>query len=55
MPREAEPSVNEKAFVLEALQDKIRIDGRNLDEFRKLDLSFGDDFGVAHVSLGNTR
>ena len=55
MPREAELSVNERAFILAALEDHIRIDGRQLDEFRKLDLSFGDEYGVAHVTLGKTK
>ena len=55
MPREAELSVNERAFVLQALGERIRIDGRKFDEFRELDLKFGDDHGVAHVTLGKTK
>ena len=55
MPREAEPSVNERAFVLEALKQNIRIDGRSLDSTRELQLEFGDEFGVADVRLGKTR
>ncbi|KAH7349947.1 exoribonuclease family protein [Plectosphaerella cucumerina] len=53
--REAELSVNEKAFVLKALQEKIRLDGRGFDEYRKFQLSFGDEYGVADVTLGRTR
>ena len=55
MPREAEPSVNEKAFVLQALRENIRIDGRGLNTFRDLTLTFGDESGVVDVKLGNTR
>lgn len=47
MPREAEPSLNERAFVTQALQEGQRIDGRAFDQFRKLDLQFGDQHGVA--------
>ena len=55
MPREAEPSINERAFILQALQEDIRLDGRPLDAYRPLDISFGDDYGVADVQLGKTR
>ncbi|KAL9002823.1 MAG: hypothetical protein Q9188_004285 [Gyalolechia gomerana] len=55
MPREAEPSNNERAFVLEALQQNIRLDGRALDAFRNIELAFSDEYGVADVQLGNTR
>ncbi|KAK4196619.1 ribosomal protein S5 domain 2-type protein [Triangularia verruculosa] len=55
MPREAEPSLNEKQFVLQALQDSIRLDGRELEQYRPLELTFGDQYGVADVTLGKTR
>lgn len=56
MPREAEPSANEKAFLLKALQDEqIRLDGREFDAYRPLELTFGDEYGVANVSLGKTK
>lgn len=55
MPREAEPSINERAFILQALQEDVRPDGRALDSFRALDISFGDEYGVADVRLGGTR
>ena len=55
MPREAEPSINERAFVLQALEENIRLDGRALDAFRDIDISFGDYYGVADVQLGKTR
>lgn len=55
MPREAEPSLNERAFILQALQEDVRLDGRAIDAFRDVQLSFGDDYGVADVTMGNTR
>lgn len=55
MPREAEPSQNEKDFILKAVREGHRLDGRALDQFRQLDLNFGDQYGVADVTLGKTR
>lgn len=55
MPREAEPSLNEKAFVTQALQEQLRLDNRALDDYRPIELSFGDDYGAAEVKLGKTR
>lgn len=55
MPKEIEPSLNEKKFFAKALAEDIRLDGRSLDEFRALELDFGDEYGVADVRLGNTR
>ncbi|KAL8674789.1 MAG: hypothetical protein Q9168_000770 [Polycauliona sp. 1 TL-2023] len=55
MPREAEPSNNERAFILEALNQDIRLDGRSLESYRDIQLSFGDEDGVADVRLGKTR
>lgn len=55
MPREADPSNNERAFLLQALRENIRLDGRALDAFRPIDLSFGDEYGMADVRMGKTR
>lgn len=55
MPREAEPSLNEKQFLLQALKENLRLDGREFDHYRSLDLQFGDDLGVADLRLGKTR
>lgn len=55
MPRDAEPSASEKTFVLKALEEGLRIDGRKLDQFRGLELTYGDEYGVADVRLGKTR
>ena len=55
MPREAEPSKNEREFILSAIQENIRLDGRALDAYRNIDLSLSDEYGVADVKLGKTR
>lgn len=55
MPREAEPSLNEKTFVAQALQENVRLDNRAFDEYRPLALTFGDNYGTAEVTLGKTR
>ena len=55
MPREVEPSVNEKEFVLKALTEELRLDGRGFDQYRDIELTFGDEYGVADVRLGKTR
>lgn len=55
MPREAEISINEREFIKQALQEQIRLDGRAFDAFRPLELTFGEEYGVADVQLGKTR
>ncbi|KAJ9151727.1 Exosome complex component rrp45 [Pleurostoma richardsiae] len=55
MPREAEPSLNEKTFVSQALQENLRLDGRDFDQYRPLELTFGEEYGVVDVKLGKTR
>ncbi|MCJ1464267.1 hypothetical protein MMC07_002880 [Pseudocyphellaria aurata] len=55
MPREAEPSINERTFILQALQENIRLDGRSIDAYRPLEISFGEDYGAVDVRLGKTR
>lgn len=55
MPREAEPSLSERTFVAKALEQGLRIDGRKLDQFRPLQLTFGDEHGIADVQCGKTR
>ncbi|KAG5806036.1 hypothetical protein H9Q71_009372 [Fusarium xylarioides] len=55
MPREAEPSLSERTFVTQALDEGLRLDGRKFDEFRALELTFGDEYGVAEVKYGKTR
>ena len=56
MPREAtDLSINESTFILKALREGKRLDGRDLQAYRDLELSFGDEYGIADVQLGHTR
>lgn len=55
MPREADISLNERVFLLQALQAGVRLDGRGLHDYRKIDLQFGDEYGHTEVKLGKTR
>ncbi|TGZ85388.1 hypothetical protein EX30DRAFT_326445 [Ascodesmis nigricans] len=55
MPKELDPSTNEKNFILESLYAGERLDGRELDAFRPLELEFGEEYGLADVRLGKTR
>ncbi|KFB45962.1 AGAP002348-PA-like protein [Anopheles sinensis] len=48
-------SNNEKSFVQKAIMESIRVDGRRMDEFRKLRINFGSEWGLVHVTLGQTR
>ncbi|KAI1917293.1 3'-5'-exoribonuclease [Ophidiomyces ophidiicola] len=54
MARDAELSANERAFIVEALHHNVRLDGRAFDQFRALDLTFGDEYGHLNVKLGRT-
>lgn len=53
--RETALSTCEKTFVEKAIIEKIRVDSRNLMEFRSFGLFFGRDFGSVVCSLGETR
>ena len=55
MPREAEISLNEREFILRALGENVRLDGRSLEDLRHLEVSFGEESGMADVRLGKTR
>ncbi len=55
MPREPDPSSNESSFLLEALRENLRIDGRSFESYRPLELTLGDERGLAEVTLGKTR
>lgn len=55
MPKGADISNVEKAFILQALGQNLRLDGRALDQFRNVELTFGDQYGTSTVSLGKTR
>ncbi|ANB12006.1 exosome non-catalytic core subunit RRP45 [Sugiyamaella lignohabitans] len=55
MPKRKDISLNERQFILSLLKDSQRLDGRAIDQFRKVDLKFGDSLGHAEVQLGKTR
>ena len=55
MPRDVDPSLNERAFILQVLLEKTRLDGRAFNSYRELNLTFGDEYGVALVRLGHTK
>ena len=55
MPREAEPSLNERTFLLQSLQQNLRQDNRALLSHRPVNLSFGPVPGLSDVSIGRTR
>ncbi|KAJ9203218.1 hypothetical protein DTO164E3_2689 [Paecilomyces variotii] len=54
MSKEAPLSIAERDFILEALQEDVRLDGRRFDEFRPLHISFGPEYGLVTVRLGRT-
>ncbi|RMZ92371.1 hypothetical protein DV736_g361, partial [Chaetothyriales sp. CBS 134916] len=54
MPRAVVISNIERSFILEALQEGVRVDGRSFDQFRPIQLEFGDRYGTATVWLGKT-
>lgn len=55
MVKELEPSLNEKAFLLEALKQGRRVDGREVYDMRSVEITLGTDYGYVEVQLGRTR
>lgn len=55
MPRIVDISNNEKNFIVDALSQSLRLDGRRLDQFRDIELTYGQELGSATVRLGKTR
>jgi len=55
MPRAADLSLNDREFILQALRQGLRVDNRAFDEYRPLELTLGDEYGIADVQLGKTR
>lgn len=55
MPRDAEPSLSERTFLTKALEEGLRLDNRRFEQFRPIELTFGDEYGVANVQVGKTR
>lgn len=55
MSKETPLSLAEREFILEALLENIRVDGRDADAFRPLSVTFGEEYGHVKVQLGQTR
>ncbi|KAG2224154.1 hypothetical protein INT45_000169 [Circinella minor] len=55
MVKEAKPSINESEFILAALNEKRRVDGRGIYDVRSLQINFGTDYGQVEIQLGRTR
>ncbi|CAG5880792.1 unnamed protein product [Menidia menidia] len=45
----------ERDFLLKAIEEKKRIDGRQTYDYRRLKIRFGTDYGCCFVDLGQTR
>ncbi|XP_062244819.1 exosome complex component RRP45 [Platichthys flesus] len=45
----------ERDFLLKAIQEKKRLDGRQTYDYRKIKITFGTDYGSCFVDLGKTR
>ncbi|BCR89241.1 exosome non-catalytic core subunit RRP45 [Aspergillus chevalieri] len=54
MNKEALLSIAERDFILDALREDVRLDGRGLDQLRPLKVSFGEEYGHVKVQLGKT-
>lgn len=55
MSKEAPLSLAERDFILEALREDVRLDGRQPDQYRPINLSFGEEYGHVRLQLGKTR
>lgn len=55
MPREIDPPNAQREFVLAALAEGKRLDGRNLLDMRNVEFAFGDELGCVECRLGKTR
>lgn len=55
MSKEAPLSVAERDFILEAARQDVRLDGRQPDQYRPINLSFGEEYGHVKLQLGKTR
>ncbi|PLN84883.1 exoribonuclease complex, subunit Rrp45 [Aspergillus taichungensis] len=54
MNKEAPLSIAERDFILNALREGVRLDGRDADQLRPLKVSFGEEYGHVKVQLGKT-
>ncbi|XP_014251226.1 exosome complex component RRP45-like [Cimex lectularius] len=45
----------EARFLNQAIDNNLRLDGRQFDEYRNLELHFGSEYGCVYVALGETK
>ncbi|XP_051802046.1 exosome complex component RRP45 isoform X3 [Acanthochromis polyacanthus] len=45
----------ERDFLLRAIEEKKRLDGRQTYDYRRIKITFGTDYGCCFVNLGKTR
>ena len=55
MSKEAQLSIAERDFILQALCENVRLDGRQPDDYRPLNISFGEEYGHVKLQLGKTK
>ncbi|KAH3899161.1 probable Exosome complex component RRP45 [Saccharomycodes ludwigii] len=55
MAKDIEISTAESNFILEALKQNKRLDSRELNEFRDVNITLGKDYGDVLVEMGNTK
>ncbi|KAJ1657083.1 3'-5'-exoribonuclease [Dispira simplex] len=55
MVKERELSNNEREFVIEAIQQGLRVDGRSVEAQRDISVTYGEDFGNVQVAYGSTQ
>ncbi|XP_066429900.1 exosome complex component RRP45 [Eleutherodactylus coqui] len=53
--RETPLSSCERAFLVQAITDKKRVDGRQTYDYRNIKITFGTEYGCCIVELGKTR
>lgn len=53
--RETPLSNSERAFLLQAISEKKRLDGRETYDYRNIKITFGTEYGCCIVELGKTR
>ncbi|CCD23864.1 exosome non-catalytic core subunit RRP45 NDAI_0C02040 [Naumovozyma dairenensis CBS 421] len=55
MAKEIEISNSESKFLLEALRQNYRLDGRSFSQFRDVKIAFGDEYGDVTIEMGKTK
>ena len=55
MPRPTSPSIPEKEFLVSAIQQSLRLDGRATTAQREPELIFGAELGWVECVMGKTR